>query len=206
MIQHLNEDKLIDGILVQLPLPKELDTNKIIKTIDPNKDVDGFHPDNTTILSPVHATVLEILSNKNIDLEDKEVVIVSNSETFGNPLAKLLTEKKASTKVINSTDIDLEKETARADVLITAIGKPHFFTSSMIKEEAVIIDIGITKKAKKGSEKKDDPSKKTSVFGDVDYDDVLEKVSYITPVPGGVGPMTIAMLFKNTLQLYKSKH
>ncbi|MCK5415887.1 bifunctional 5,10-methylenetetrahydrofolate dehydrogenase/5,10-methenyltetrahydrofolate cyclohydrolase [Candidatus Parcubacteria bacterium] len=194
MINHLNEDELIDGILVQLPLPDKFNTDKIIKALNPNKDVDGFHPDNkNNIISPVHGTVLEMLNSISCDLKNKNIIIISNSKTFGDPLAKLLEEKNAITKVINSKDRNLAEETIKADILITAVGKPHFIKKEMIKDETVIIDIGITKKD-------------THVLGDVDYKNVLKKVSYITPVPGGVGPMTIAMLFKNTLKLYKLKH
>lgn len=193
MINHLNNDELIDGILIQLPLPEGFNTDKIIKAINPNKDVDGFHPDNKTILSPVHQTIFEMLASVDYELQDKKTVIISNSDIFGKSLAKLLKKEKAIVKIAGINDKNLIKKTSEADLLISAVGKPHFIKKEMVKKDAVVIDIGITKKD-------------TLVFGDVDYDDVYDKASYITPVPGGVGPMTIAVLFRNTLKLYKLNH
>ncbi|MDD5291431.1 MAG: bifunctional 5,10-methylenetetrahydrofolate dehydrogenase/5,10-methenyltetrahydrofolate cyclohydrolase [Patescibacteria group bacterium] len=201
-IECLNNDKLIDGILVQLPLPKGFDTDKIIKAIDPSKDVDCFHPENLKIIlgscnhnhliSPVFSAVLEMLSGVGYQLKNKKICIIANSDIFGKSLEKILECQKAKVKTIKSGDKNLGKETSEADILITAIGKPKFIKKEMIKKEAIVIDIGITKKAGK-------------VCGDVDFAEVKDKAGYITPVPGGVGPLTIAMLFRNTLELYKLK-
>jgi methylenetetrahydrofolate dehydrogenase (NADP+)/methenyltetrahydrofolate cyclohydrolase len=202
IIDCLNRDELIDAILVQLPLPKNLDTDKIIKAVDPEKDVDRFHPDNLNellkscshahVMPPVFEVVLEMLRSINCEIKDKEVCIVANSDIFGKSLAKVLECKQARTVVVHGDDINLKEKTCEADILITAVGNPEFIKKDMIKKDAVVIDIGITKEEKK-------------VYGDVDFKDVKDKISFITPVPGGVGPMTIAMAFKNTLELYK-KH
>ena len=202
IIDHLNKDKTIDAILVQLPLPKEFNADAIIRAIDPAKDVDGFHPDNLKLLfktcnhqkiaPPVFATVLEMLDSINYEIKNKRVCIIANFDIFGKSLAHILKCKGAKTKAIRADDKNLTSKTVQADILITAIGKPRFIKKDMIKKNAVIIDIGITTEGKK-------------VFGDVDFEDVKDKVSYITPVPGGVGPMTIAMALRNTLELYKFK-
>ncbi len=203
MIDCLNKDYLIDAILVQLPLPKGFDTDGIIRAIDPVKDVDRFHPDNLEVLlktcdhqhvmSPVFKVVLEILDSINCELENKQVCIICNSDIFGKSLAKVLECKKAKCEVVKADDNNLKNKTTNADILITAVGKKKFIKKDMIKKDAIIIDIGITKEGKK-------------VYGDVDFKDVKEKAGFITPVPEGVGPMTIAMLFQNTLELYKNKH
>jgi methylenetetrahydrofolate dehydrogenase (NADP+)/methenyltetrahydrofolate cyclohydrolase len=200
-IEYLNNDKNIDAILVQLPLPEKINTDKIISAISPEKDVDRFHPENQNtflkscnhnhVMPPVYATVLAMLKSIKFDLENKETVIIVNSEIFGNGLLKTLKCLGAKVKMINMKNKNLKKITSKADLLISAVGKPKFIKKEMIKNKAVIIDIGITKKGK-------------SVFGDVDFNDVKNKASYISPVPGGVGPMTIAMLFKNTLSLWKT--
>lgn len=211
IIEHLNKDELIDAILLQLPLPKNLDTDKIIKAIDPAKDVDGFHPDSLgkllkscnhkNIVPPVFEVVLEMLKSINYELTGKEICIVANSDIFGKNLAKVLECKQAKVEVVHGDDKDLKNKTSKADILITAVGKPEFIKKDMVKKDAVVIDVGITKKdASAGS------ALKKKVYGDVDFKDVKDKVSYITPVPGGVGPMTIAMAFKNTLELYKRRH
>ncbi|MDD5032222.1 MAG: bifunctional 5,10-methylenetetrahydrofolate dehydrogenase/5,10-methenyltetrahydrofolate cyclohydrolase [Patescibacteria group bacterium] len=202
IIDCLNKDELIDGILVQLPLPEGFHTDKIIKFMDPKKDVDRFHPENIKtlmsscesghMLPPVPGTVLEILKSINYDLADKKVCLIVNSDIFGRSLGKILECQKAKVKIVKAADENLSEETSQADILITAVGQPKFIKKEMVKEEAVVIDIGITKEDKK-------------VYGDVDFAEVKDKVSYITPVPGGVGPMTIAMLFKNTLELYKKQ-
>jgi methylenetetrahydrofolate dehydrogenase (NADP+)/methenyltetrahydrofolate cyclohydrolase len=199
-IEYLNNDKNIDAILVQLPLPEKINTDKIISAISPEKDVDRFHPENQNtflkscnhnhVMPPVYATVLAMLKSIKFNLENKETVIIVNSKIFGNGLLKTLKCLGAKVKMINIENKNLEKITSKADLLISAVGKPKFIKKEMIKNKAVIIDIGITKKGK-------------SVFGDVDFNDVKNKASYISPVPGGVGPMTIAMLFKNTLSLWK---
>ena len=202
MIDYLNKDDLIDAILVQLPLPSGFDTDGIIAAMDPAKDVDRFHPKNLEILlkscdhaqvmPPVFGAVLEMLESIGCEPKGKRARIIANSEIFGKSLAKVLACAGAEAETVKADDKNLADKTGRADILITAAGKPGFIKKEMIKKDAVIIDIGITKKGKK-------------VMGDADFDSVEEKAGYITPVPGGVGPMTIAMLFKNTLELYKRR-
>lgn len=203
MIKHLNEDKLIDAILVQLPLPAGFDTDGIIRAIDPAKDVDCFHPDNLGILfktcnhfhvmPPVYRAVLEMFNSIECDLMDKEVCILANSEIFGSSLKKVLECLGARCIITSADESEIENKTKKADILISAIGRKRFIKGRMVKKDAIIIDIGITKEGKK-------------VYGDIDFEDVRKKASFITPVPGGVGPLTIAMLFKNTLELYKKRH
>jgi len=203
IVIHLSNDDKIDAILVQLPLPKNFDTAGIIRAIDPKKDVDRFHPQNLEqlfktcdhqhVIPPVHGAVLEILKSINCDLKNKQVIIIANSDIFGKSLAKVLTCEQAEVNLSHPEDKNLISLTKQADILISAIGQPKFIKANMIKKDAVIIDIGITKQDKK-------------VLGDVDFNSVKDKASFITPVPGGVGPMTIAMLFKNTLELYKQRH
>jgi methylenetetrahydrofolate dehydrogenase (NADP+)/methenyltetrahydrofolate cyclohydrolase len=201
-IDCLNKDELIDGILVQLPLPEGFDTDKIIKAMDPKKDVDRFHPDNLKtimsscatdqILPPVPGTVLEMLKSINCDLADKQICLVVNSDIFGKSLAKILECRGAKVKIAKANDKNLEEKTNKADILITAVGQPKLIKEKMIKKDAVVIDVGITKVGEK-------------ICGDVDFENVKKIASFITPVPGGVGPITIAMLFRNTLELYKNK-
>ncbi len=203
MVDYLNKDDSIDAILVQLPLPEGFNTDGIIMAISPYKDVDRFHPDNLKILfkncqhqhviPPLLKVVLEILASINCQLKNKRVCVIYNSEIFGRSLAKVLGCQDARVNIVHADDNSLTEKTKQADILITAVGKPKFIKKNMIKKDSVIIDIGITKKDKK-------------VYGDVDFDDIKDKAGYITPVPGGVGPMTIAMLFKNTLELYKKNH
>ncbi len=203
MVRCLNEDALIDGILVQLPLPDSLDTDAIMLAVDSKKDVDGFHPDNLEkllkscqsecIMPPVFGTVLEMLKSINFDVKDKNVCIAANSDIFGKSLGQILSCRGGKIYITNLGDKDLSQKTKEADLLITAVGKPGFIKKDMIKKDVVVIDIGITKQGKK-------------VYGDVDFESVKEKAGYITPVPGGVGPMTIAMALKNTLDLYKRKN
>lgn len=203
MIECLNNDGAIDAILVQLPLPPGFDTDMIIRAIDPKKDVDGFHPDNLEILfktcdhdhimPPVFMAVLEMLKSIDFDLAGKQACVISNSEIFGRGLARVLECRQAKVLTAHADDVDLKIKTSQADLLITAVGKPEFIKQDMIKKGAAVIDIGIAKKDGK-------------VCGDVDFEDVKDKVSYITPVPGGVGPLTIAMAFKNTLELYKKRY
>ncbi len=203
MINCLNNDSMIDAILVQLPLPAGFDTDAIIMSIKPDKDVDGFHPDNLAklfktcdygqLIPPVHEAVIEILKSIAYNLKDKQACLVSNSDIFGKSLAHVLFCQGAKTVVTNINDSKLTKKTSAADILITAVGKPKFIKKDMIKPKAVIIDIGITRQNGK-------------IIGDVDAADVKGKAGYLTPVPGGVGPLTIAMAFKNTLKLYKMRH
>lgn len=191
LVKHLNEDPLINGIIVQLPLPEHINTDKVINLIDPKKDADGFHPKNKLVKSPVHSTVFKMIEEISFDPKDKKVVIISNSEVFAKPLSEALKEKGADSIILGTDDKDLKSQTSQADLLITAIGKACFVTKDMVKDGVVIIDVGITKKD-------------SLIFGDVDYENIFPKASYISPVPGGVGPMTIAYLFKNTLELFKA--
>lgn len=185
VINFLNFDKTVDGILVQLPLPPQFDTDKIIAALDPKKDVDGFHEKHPDyVLSPVLASILACLEEIKFDYKNKTACVLHNSDIFGLSVKKILEDK--GLKVV------LKEDPEQADLLVTALGKPHFVKKEMIKDQAVIIDIGITKVDGK-------------VLGDVDYDDVKEKALYITPVPGGIGPMTIAFLFKNVLEIFKSR-
>ena len=203
MIKCLNEDTTIDAILVQLPLPDKIDTDTIMLALDPKKDVDGFQPDNlerllkscdySGLMPPVFAVVLEMLKSIDYDIKNKQVCIISNSDIFGKSLAHVLICRGAAAVAIKADDENLAEQAKQADVLISAVGKPRFIKKDMVKPEAVIIDVGITRQDGK-------------TVGDVDFDDVEDKVSYITPVPGGVGPMTIAMAFKNTLEIYKRRH
>ena len=184
-IDFLNKDNLIDGILVQLPLPPQFNTDKIIAAINPEKDADGFHDKHPYyVMSPVLASILACLEEIKFDYEDKTACVLHNSDIFGLSVKKILEEK--GMKVI------LKEEPEQADLIVSALGKPHFIKKEMIKEKAVLIDIGITKVGEK-------------VLGDIDYEDVKNKASYITPVPGGIGPMTIAFLFKNVLEIFKAK-
>ncbi|MDI6742770.1 MAG: bifunctional methylenetetrahydrofolate dehydrogenase/methenyltetrahydrofolate cyclohydrolase FolD [Smithella sp.] len=195
IIRELNNDKLIHGILVQLPLPQHISTEKIIATIDPHKDVDGFHPYNVGGLvtgSPflVPCTpqgIMELIFRSGINLSGKEAVVVGRSNIVGKPVAFLLLAQNATVTMCHSKTKDLAEVTGRADVLIAAIGKPQMIKANMVKEGAVVIDVGVNR------------LESGKLTGDVAFDEVAVKASYITPVPGGVGPMTIAMLMKNTL-------
>lgn len=202
MINFLNNDETVDAILIQLPLPAHLDTDKIIGAIKKEKDVDGFHPDNLKILlnscdggavmPPVFGACLEMLKSINCEIKNKQICVVANSDIFGKTLAKVLECRGAEAEAVEADDKNLKDKTIEADILITAVGKPKFIKKEMIKKDAVIIDIGITKEEKK-------------VFGDVDFEDVKDKAGFISPVPGGVGPLTIAMAFKNTVGAWKRK-
>ena len=201
LIHDLNGDKSIHGVLVQLPLPKHIATDKIIAAIDPHKDVDGFHPYNVGGLvtgSPLFIPctprgIMELIARSGIELAGKEAVVVGRSNIVGKPMALLLLAQNATVTMCHSKTIDLPAVTSRADVLIAAIGKARMITANMVKEGAVVIDVGVNRL---------DTGK---LAGDVAFDEVAPKASYITPVPGGVGPMTIAMLMKNTLDAAKMK-
>lgn len=187
VIDFLNKDSVIDGILVQLPLPEKLDTNKIIKAIDPLKDVDGFHPDHPDyILSPVLAAVKAALENTKINFKKKSACLLYNSEVFGQGLKDTLIS-------LGISDFLTAQQSALADVLVTALGKPETIKAKDIKEGAVIIDISTVKVDGK-------------VRGDVDFASVENKAAFMTPVPGGIGPMTIAFLLKNVLNIFKLKN
>ena len=199
-IKELNEDLTVHGILVQLPLPKHIDEQKVIDTISVKKDVDGFHPyqvgalvSGLPCLKPCTPSgVIELLKAYNIDMTGRHAVIVGRSHIVGKPLIQLLLDENATVTVCHSRTQNLAEFTKSADILIVAIGRAHFITADMVKEGAVVIDVGINR------------LETGKLVGDVLYDEVFEKVSYITPVPGGVGPMTITMLLKNTLKAAKN--
>lgn len=198
LIQQLNEDDNVDGILVQLPLPKHLDEDAILEKIDPSKDVDGFHPVNVgkmmlnkdTFLPCTPKGITVMLDKMGLsDLSGKEAVVIGRSNIVGKPMGQLLLNRNATVTYVHSRTKDIEAVCRRADVLVVAIGRPRFVTKEWVKEGAAIIDVGINRVDGK-------------LCGDVDFDDVVDHVSYITPVPKGVGPMTIAMLMENTLEAY----
>lgn len=195
LVEKLNSDEKVSGILVQLPLPKHIDEDKIIKTIDPTKDVDGFHPQSVGALcigqdgfvSCTPAGIIELLKRSNIEIAGKECVIVGRSNIVGKPMALLMLRENATVTVAHSRTADLKEVCKRADILIVAIGKSEFITKEYVKEGAVVIDVGINR------------DENNKLHGDVKFDEVEPLCSYITPVPGGVGPMTIAMLLKNCI-------
>jgi len=192
LIDALNKDPLIHGILVQLPLPKNISTDKIIAAIDPHKDVDGFHPYNVGGLvtgSPLFVPctprgIMELIARTGINLKGKEAVVVGRSNIVGKPMAMLLLAQHATVTICHSRTKDLPAVTRRADILIAAVGKPHMIKADMVKEGAAVIDVGVNR------------LENGKLAGDVAFDEVAPKASFITPVPGGVGPMTIAMLMK----------
>ncbi len=199
LIDKLNSDPKVSGILVQLPLPSHIDEDLIIKTIDPVKDVDGFHPQNVGALSIgqegfvscTPAGIIQLLKRSNIDIEGKECVIIGRSNIVGKPMALLMLRENATVTICHSRTKNLKEVAKRADILIVAIGKPRFVNREFIKEGAVVIDVGIHRDVD------------NKLCGDVDYADVIDHVSAITPVPGGVGPMTIAMLMYNCVETVK---
>lgn len=205
-IKELNEDNNIDGFIVQLPLSKHINEQEVLLSINPDKDADGFHPTNfgrmaLGLESFIPATpygILELLTQYQIPTEGKNVVIIGRSDIVGKPISILLSQKpwNATVTLTHSRTQNLTDYTKKADIIIAAIGIPNFLKAEMIKDGAVIIDVGITRV-------EDNSSKKGfRIVGDVDFENIKEKTSYITPVPGGVGPMTIAMLLKNTLNAY----
>ncbi|WP_167956695.1 bifunctional methylenetetrahydrofolate dehydrogenase/methenyltetrahydrofolate cyclohydrolase FolD [Anaerosporobacter faecicola] len=195
-IKELNERKDVNGILVQLPLPKHINEDLVIKTIAPEKDVDGFHPQSVGALSIgqkgfvscTPAGVIQLLKRSNIEIEGKECVVLGRSNIVGKPMAMLMLRENATVTICHSKTKNLQEVTRRADILIVALGKPRFITSDYVKEGAVVIDVGIHR------------DENNKLCGDVDFDSVEGKVSAITPVPGGVGPMTIAMLMNNCME------
>lgn len=209
-IEKLNEDKGIDGFIVQLPLPKHINEQEVLLTINPDKDADGFHPTNfgrmalglEAFIPATPYGILELLSQYKIPTDGKNVVVIGRSDIVGRPISILLSQKPWNATVIltHSRTQNLAELTQKADIIIAALGIPNFLKAEMVKEGAVIIDVGITR-VKDASAKKG-----FRIVGDVDFDHVKNKASYITPVPGGVGPMTIAMLMKNTLNAYKRTH
>lgn len=204
-VDELNRDEDVDGFIVQLPLPDHIDEQKVIEAIDPKKDVDGFHPINMgrmviglpAYLSATPAGILEFFKRYNIETEGKNCVVLGRSNIVGKPVANLMLQKavpgNATVTVCHSRTKNLNEIVSQADIVIVAMGKKEFVTADMIKEGAVVIDVGIHR------EKSDKTKSGWKLRGDVKFDEVKEKASYITPVPGGVGPMTIVSLLKNTL-------
>ena len=199
LVDTLNEDKNINGILVQLPLPKQINEEKIIERISPIKDVDAFHATNVgkimignyAFLPCTPAGVMELIHSTGTEISGKECVVIGRSNIVGKPMAMLLLHENATVTICHSRTKDLAEVCRRADILVSAVGKADFVTADMVKEGAVVIDVGMNRNAE------------GKLCGDVKYDEVEPKASYITPVPGGVGPMTIAMLMKNTLMAKK---
>lgn len=195
LIDVLNNNDLIHGILVQMPLPKHIDPDRVVNAISPRKDVDAFNPYNVgkIMLGDYHylpctpAGVMELLKYHNIDVSGKHCVVIGRSNIVGKPMSMLMLHANATVTVCHSKTKDLSKITSAADIIVAAVGRAGFVTSDMVKKDAVVIDVGINR----------NPDGK--LCGDVDFTSVLEKASFITPVPGGVGPMTIAMLMQNTL-------
>ncbi|MGC9109064.1 MAG: bifunctional methylenetetrahydrofolate dehydrogenase/methenyltetrahydrofolate cyclohydrolase FolD [Caldimicrobium sp.] len=209
LIEKCNRDPKIHGILVQLPLPKHIDERKVINAIDPRKDVDGFHPVNVgklVIGEPCFIPctpygILMLLAETGVEVSGADVVVVGRSNIVGKPIAILLMQKRkpvgnATVTVCHTGTKNMAEHTKRADILIVAAGVPKFITADMVKEGAVVIDVGVNRIGTT-------PEGKAKLCGDVDFEAVKEKASYITPVPGGVGPMTITMLMKNTLESAK---
>lgn len=199
LIEKLNNDEKINGILCQLPLPKHLDEEQVILAINPNKDVDAFHPVNTgkimignhSFLPCTPAGVMKLIESTGTDISGKECVVIGRSNIVGKPQAMLLLQANGTVTICHSRTKDLKEVTKRADILVVAIGKPDFVTGDMIKEGAIVIDVGMNRR------------QDGKLTGDVDFESAEKVASYITPVPGGVGPMTITMLLQNTLTAFK---
>lgn len=209
-VDKFNKDESVDGFIVQLPLPKHIDEQKVIEAIDYRKDVDGFNPINVgrmsiglpCFISATPLGIITLLKRYGINTSGKKCVVLGRSNIVGKPMAQLMMQKQfgdATITVCHSHTKDIKKECLEADIIIAAIGKPNFLTGDMVKEGAVIVDVGTTRVP--------DATRKSGfrLNGDVKYDEVAPKSSFITPVPGGVGPMTICSLMKNTLQAYKTK-
>lgn len=196
VVKELNEDKNVNGILVQLPLPKHIDESKVLLTIDSTKDVDGFHPVNVgkmvigedTFLPCTPAGIIEMIKRTDIDIEGKECVVIGRSNIVGKPMAMLMLKENATVTIAHSRTKDLKEVTKRADIIVAAIGKAKFVTADYVKEGAVVIDVGM------------DRDENGKLCGDVDFESVSKEASAITPVPGGVGPMTVTMLLVNCLR------
>ncbi len=209
-VDKFNKDESVDGFIVQLPLPKHIDEQKVIEAIDYRKDVDGFNPINVgrmsiglpCFISATPLGIITLLKRYGINTSGKKCVVLGRSNIVGKPMAQLMMQKQfgdATVTVCHSHTKDIKKECLEADIIIAAIGRPNFLTGDMVKEGAVIVDVGTTRVP--------DATRKSGfrLNGDVKYDEVAPKSSFITPVPGGVGPMTICSLMKNTLQAYKTK-
>ena len=202
LIEELNADDEVDGILVQLPLPKHIDEDKVIETIDKSKDVDGFHPANVAALWQKRECIypctpkgiIKLLDKAGVEIEGKKAVVIGRSNIVGLPASKMLLDRNATVTIAHSRTKDLAKTAAEADILVVAIGKPRFVTADMVKPGAALIDVGVNRDPETGK-----------LCGDVDFDACVEKASVITPVPGGVGPMTRACLMENTLECFINK-
>ncbi|MFH4967103.1 bifunctional methylenetetrahydrofolate dehydrogenase/methenyltetrahydrofolate cyclohydrolase FolD [Gaetbulibacter sp. M240] len=211
IVHDLNTDDDVDGFIVQLPLPKHIDEQKVLMAINPDKDVDGFHPTNVgkmtlglpTFISATPYGILELLERYEIETSGKHVVVMGRSHIVGRPMSILLSQKRkagnATVTVVHSRTANLKEITKQADIIVAAIGISEFLTADMVKDGVVVIDVGITRVPD------DTKTRGYRLAGDVDYDSVSKKASFITPVPGGVGPMTRAMLLKNTL-LARERH
>lgn len=208
-IEKLNNDAELDGFIVQLPLPKHIDEEVVLHAINPNKDVDGFHPTNfgkmalgiETFIPATPFGIMELLRRYNLDISGKHAVVIGRSHIVGRPMSILLSEKgnpgNATVTLTHSRTQHLAEMTKSADIVVSALGVPNFVTADMVKQDAIIIDVGITRVPDENH------PKGYVIVGDVAYDEVKEKASFITPVPGGVGPMTIAMLLQNTMLAYQ---
>lgn len=202
LIDKLNKDETIHGILLQSPIPKGLDINEAFRTIDPKKDVDGFNPFNVgklclgqdTFVSCTPFGIIKLLGEYNIEIEGKNAVVVGRSNIVGKPMMQCLLNKNATVTVCHSKTKDLKEVTKKADILVVAIGKSNFITKDMVKEGAVVVDVGINR------------GENGKLCGDVDFEEVSKVASYITPVPGGVGPMTIAMLMNNIVKAARAQN
>lgn len=202
VIQRLNQEEEVDGILVQFPLPRHLDQNEIIRTIDPLKDVDGLHPANIGKLYMgeeglrpcTPCGIMEILKKMKCPIDGMKAVVAGRSQLVGQPVSKLLLDENATVTICHSHTKDLKEVCSSADILIAAIGKPKFFTEEYIKEGAYVIDVGINR------------TEDGKLVGDVDFESAKEKAAFITPVPRGVGPMTITMLLNNTIRAYEVRN
>ncbi len=198
-INNLNNDTTVDGILVQMPLPKHIDGDKVIETISQFKDVDGFHPLNVAglwqkrpcIAPCTPKAVIELIKSQGIEISGKKVVVMGRSNIVGLPVSKLFIDENATVTVVHSRTENLAEVCAQADILVPAIGKAKLVKADMVKQGAVVIDVGVNRDPETGK-----------LCGDVDFDDCVDKTSYISKVPGGVGPVTISMLMKNTLECY----
>ncbi|MET6989859.1 bifunctional 5,10-methylenetetrahydrofolate dehydrogenase/5,10-methenyltetrahydrofolate cyclohydrolase [Sediminicola arcticus] len=210
-IEELNKNDDVDGFIVQLPLPPQIDTQKVLLAVDPDKDVDGFHPmnfgkmalDMSTFIPATPFGILELLERYNVDTKGKHTVVIGRSHIVGRPMSILMGRKgwpgNSTVTLTHSHTKNITQITSQADIIISALGVPNFLKAEMVKDDAVVIDVGITRVAD------DTKEKGYYITGDVDFENVSKKASFITPVPGGVGPMTIAMLLKNTL-LARERH
>lgn len=210
-IEELNNDDDIDGFIVQLPLPPQIDTQEVIMAVHPDKDVDGFHPTNfgkmaldmSTFIPATPFGILELLERYNVQTQGKHTVVIGRSHIVGRPMSILMGRKgfpgNSTVTLTHSHTKNITQITSQADIIISALGQPNFLKAEMVKDDAVVIDVGITRMLDETS------PKGYKIVGDVDFENVSKKASYITPVPGGVGPMTIAMLLKNTL-LARERH